>query len=155
MNSSWVRSQPSPRSGHGSWIMHLHPHDALADPLPFGMQDTWSLPVGCSGLAFRELIQPTLSARGSWTWTGLVKIDGLNDSSSRGVDVPPRPRRDGHCGPLHRSRSPAGAEPAHFLATDVPAVLPGGTSGRTRHRRPTPRPIRVAAGGFEPPTFGL
>jgi hypothetical protein len=38
--------------------MHVHPHDALADPLPFVMRDTSSLPVGCSGLAFRQLIQP-------------------------------------------------------------------------------------------------
>jgi group II intron reverse transcriptase/maturase len=54
--------------------MHVHPHDALADPLPFVMRDTSSLPVGCSGLAFRELIQPTLTARASWTRTGLVKM---------------------------------------------------------------------------------
>src|SRR5690349_10969348 len=26
-----VRSQLSPRSAHGSWMMHVHPHDALAD----------------------------------------------------------------------------------------------------------------------------
>ena len=31
-------------------MMHVHPHDALADPLPFVMQDTSPRPVGCSGL---------------------------------------------------------------------------------------------------------
>jgi hypothetical protein len=36
-------------------MMHVHPHDALADPLPFVMRDTSSRPVGCSGLPFREL----------------------------------------------------------------------------------------------------
>ena len=55
----------------------MHPHDALADPLPFVMRDTSSLPVGCSGLAFRALIQPTLTGRASWTWTGLVKMEGI------------------------------------------------------------------------------
>ncbi len=57
-------------------MMHVHPHDALADPLPFVMRDTSSLPVGCSGRALCELIQLTLTARASWTWTGLVKMDG-------------------------------------------------------------------------------
>ena len=71
MNPSRARYTPSPRSAHGSWMMHVHPHDALADPLPFGMPDTSLRPVGCSGLAFRELIQPSLTARGSWKWTGL------------------------------------------------------------------------------------
>ena len=75
MSPSRVRSQSSPRLAHGSWMMHVHPHDALADPLPFVMRDTSSLSVGCSGLAFRELIQPTLTARASWTWTGLVKMN--------------------------------------------------------------------------------
>ena len=28
------------RSAHGSWMMHVHPHAALADPLAFVMQDT-------------------------------------------------------------------------------------------------------------------
>ena len=32
-------------------MMHVHPHDALADPLPFVMQDASPRPVGCSGLA--------------------------------------------------------------------------------------------------------
>jgi len=58
-------------------MMHVHPHDALVDPLPFVMRDTSSLPVGCSGLAFRELIQP-MTARASWTWTGLVKMNGMS-----------------------------------------------------------------------------
>ncbi len=77
MSPNRVRSQPSPRSAHGFWMMYVHPHDALAGPLPFVMRDTSSRPVGCSGLAFRELIQPTLTARASWTWTGLVKMDGI------------------------------------------------------------------------------
>jgi hypothetical protein len=58
-------------------MMHVHPQEALADPLTFVMEDTSSLPVGSSGLAFRELIQPTLTARASWTWTGLGKMDGI------------------------------------------------------------------------------
>ena len=40
MSPSRVRSQPSPRSAHGSWMTHVRPHDALADPLPFVMRDT-------------------------------------------------------------------------------------------------------------------
>ncbi len=54
----------------------MYPHDSLADPLSFVTRDTSLRPVGRSGLAFRELIQPTLTARISWTWTGLVKMDG-------------------------------------------------------------------------------
>jgi hypothetical protein len=77
MSPSRVRSQPSPRSAHRSWLINVHPHDALADPLPFVMRDTSSLPVGCSGLAFRALIQPTLTGRASWTWTGLIKMDEI------------------------------------------------------------------------------
>ena len=61
MRPSRVRSQPSPRSAHGSWMMHGHPHNALADPLPFVIRHASSLSVGSSGLAFRELIQPTLT----------------------------------------------------------------------------------------------
>ena len=57
---------------------------ACADPLPFAIRDTLSLPAGCSGLAFRELIQPTLTARASWTWTGLVKMNGIRDSTRVG-----------------------------------------------------------------------
>jgi hypothetical protein len=41
--------------------MHVHPHDGLADPLPFVMRYTSSHPVGCSGLAFRELYANGLS----------------------------------------------------------------------------------------------
>ena len=77
MSPSRVHSQASPRSAHGSWTMHVHPHDALGDPLPFVMRDSSSLPVGRSGLVFRELVQPTLNARASWTWNGLVKMDGI------------------------------------------------------------------------------
>ena len=78
MNPNRVRSQPSPRSAHGPWMKHVNPHDALADPLPFVVRDASSRPVGYSGLAFRELIQPTLRARASWTWTGLVKAAELS-----------------------------------------------------------------------------
>ena len=78
MSPSRVRSQLSPRSAHGSWTMQAHPYDALADPPPFGMQDTSPRPVGCSGLAFRELSPPTLTAHASWTWTGLVKTDEIS-----------------------------------------------------------------------------
>jgi hypothetical protein len=77
MSPRRVRPQASPKSAHGSWMMHVHPHDALADPPPFVTRDTSSLPVGCSGLAFRELIHPTLTARTYWTWTGHVKMDGI------------------------------------------------------------------------------
>ena len=77
MSPSRARSQPSPKSAHGTRTTHVHPHDALADPLPFGMQDTSLRPVGCSGLAFCELIQPTLTARAPWTWSGPVKMDGI------------------------------------------------------------------------------
>jgi hypothetical protein len=59
-------------------MMQVDPHDALADPLPFVMPDTSSRPVGCSGLAFRELIQPTLTARATCTWTGLVNVNGIS-----------------------------------------------------------------------------
>ena len=69
MSPSRVRTQPSPRSAHGSWMTHVQPQDALTDPLPFVMRDTSSRSMGSSGLAFRELIQPTLTARASWTWT--------------------------------------------------------------------------------------
>jgi hypothetical protein len=77
MSPSRFRAQPLPRSAHGSWMTHVHPHDALADTLPFVMPDTSSRPAGSSGPAFRELIQPTLTALASWTWTGLVKMDGI------------------------------------------------------------------------------
>ncbi len=78
MSPSRVRSQPSPRSALASWMMHVHPHDALVDPLSFVMRDTSSLPVGFSGLAFRELIQPTPTDPASWTWTALVKPDEMS-----------------------------------------------------------------------------
>ena len=55
MSPSRAHSQPSPKSAHGTWTTHVHPHDALADPLPFVMRDT-SLPVGCSGLAGRRVV---------------------------------------------------------------------------------------------------
>ena len=57
MSPNRVRSQPSPRSAHGSWMMHVHQHDVPADPLPFVMLDTSPRPVGCSELAFRELMK--------------------------------------------------------------------------------------------------
>ena len=56
----------------------LHEHDALLDPLPLTVPDTWLRPVGCSGLAFCELISPTLTACASWTWPGLVKADEIS-----------------------------------------------------------------------------
>ena len=55
-------------------MMHVHPHAALADTLPFVMLDISSRPVGCSDLAFRELIQPPLTALASWTRTGHLKM---------------------------------------------------------------------------------
>jgi hypothetical protein len=78
MSPSRVRSQPSPKSAYGTWTTHVHPHDALADPLPFVMRGTSPRPVVCSRLAFRELTPPTLTARASWTWTGLVKTDDIS-----------------------------------------------------------------------------
>ena len=62
---------------HGLWIRHVRRHDALVDRLPFMVPDTWLRPVGCFGLAFRELISPTLAARASWTGVGLVKSDRI------------------------------------------------------------------------------
>jgi len=56
----------------------LREHDALVDSLPLTVPDTWLRPVGCSGLAFCELISPTLTARASWTWPGLVKADEIS-----------------------------------------------------------------------------
>jgi len=44
----------------------LREHDALVDPLPLTVPDTWLRPVGCSGLAFCELISPTLTACRPW-----------------------------------------------------------------------------------------
>jgi hypothetical protein len=76
MNPSRVRSQPSPRSAHGPWMKHVNPHDALADAPPLAMRDTSSLRVSCSGLFFRELSQPTLTARASLTWIGTIKMNG-------------------------------------------------------------------------------
>ena len=70
MSPNRVRSQPSPRSAHGSWIKQLREHYALVDPLPLTVPDTSLRPVGCSGLAFRELISPTLTACACWTWPG-------------------------------------------------------------------------------------
>ena len=48
------------------------------------MRDTSSLPFGCSGLAFRELIQPTLTARGSLDGPASSRWTEFRDSSSRG-----------------------------------------------------------------------
>jgi hypothetical protein len=42
------------------------------------MQDASPRPVGLLRSGFRELIQPTLTARASWTWTGLVKTDEIS-----------------------------------------------------------------------------
>jgi hypothetical protein len=67
MSPSRAHSQPSPKSAHGTWTMHVDRHDALADPLPVLMSEASSLPVSCSGPIFRELSQPTLTARISWT----------------------------------------------------------------------------------------
>ena len=78
MSPNRVRSQPSPRSVHGSWIKQLREHDALVDPMPLTVPDTWLRPAGCSGLAFCELISPTLTACASWTWPGLVKVDEIS-----------------------------------------------------------------------------
>ena len=73
MSPSLAHSQPLPKSAHRTLTTHVH---ALADPLPFGMQDASLRPVGCSGLAFRELIQPNLTARAPWTWPDIVKRNG-------------------------------------------------------------------------------
>jgi len=59
-------------------MMHVHRHYALVDRLPFMVPDTLSRPVSCSGLAFRELISPTMTACASWTWPGLVKADEIS-----------------------------------------------------------------------------
>jgi hypothetical protein len=59
-------------------MMHMHPHNALADPMLFVMQNTSWLPVSCSGLYFRELTPPILTTRASSTWTSLVKMNGAS-----------------------------------------------------------------------------
>jgi hypothetical protein len=56
-------------------MKHVNSDDAFADPLLVLMREVSSLPVICSGLVFRELSQPTLTARISWTWAGLVEAD--------------------------------------------------------------------------------
>jgi hypothetical protein len=56
----------------------VNSNDALADRLPVLMRDTSLLPVNCSGLVFRELSQPTLTARISWTSTGLVNKNDIS-----------------------------------------------------------------------------
>jgi hypothetical protein len=61
MSPSRVHSQPSPRPAHGIWIKQLPEHDAILHLLPFDGADTWLHPAGCSGLAFRELVLPTLN----------------------------------------------------------------------------------------------
>jgi hypothetical protein len=59
-------------------MMHVLAHEALADPLSFVMRATSPRPVGCSGRAFRKFTPPTLTARASWTWTGLAKTDEIS-----------------------------------------------------------------------------
>ena len=78
MNPNRVRSQPSPRSAHGPWMKHVNSKDAFADRLPVLMREASSLLVRCSGLVFRELSQPTLTARISPTSTGLVKMNDIS-----------------------------------------------------------------------------
>jgi DNA-binding MarR family transcriptional regulator len=39
MSPSRIHAQPSPRSAHGSWMTHVHPHDLLADTLRREMPD--------------------------------------------------------------------------------------------------------------------
>ena len=68
------RSQPLPRSAHGPWMKYVNSDDAFADWLPGLMKEAASLPVRCSGLDFRELRQPPLTARISPTSTGLVRM---------------------------------------------------------------------------------
>jgi hypothetical protein len=84
MSPSQVRPEPSPRSAHGSWTTHVHPHDALADPLPLVILDTSSRPVVCSGLAFHEHIQPILTARASWSGSAWSRPTKFHDGSSAG-----------------------------------------------------------------------
>jgi hypothetical protein len=62
---------------------------------------TWLRPVGCSGLAFCELILPTLTACASWTWAALVKADEATTAVRAHVDDDPGPGSGtedlGHC----------------------------------------------------------
>jgi hypothetical protein len=76
MSPNWVRQPHEP--AHGSWIKQLREHYALVDPLQLTVPDTSLRPVGCSGLAFRELISPTLTACFCWTWPGLIKADEVS-----------------------------------------------------------------------------
>lgn len=41
-------------------MMHVHPHDALADPLPFVMQDASPRPLGLLRSGFRETFAASL-----------------------------------------------------------------------------------------------
>jgi hypothetical protein len=78
MNPSRVHSQPSPGQLTAIGLRTCIHTKRLQTQTRSPMQDTSPRPVGCSGLAFRELIQPTLPARASWTWTGLVKMNGIS-----------------------------------------------------------------------------
>jgi hypothetical protein len=78
MSPSRVHSQPSPRPAHGIWIKQSPEHDAILHPLPLDSADTWLRPAGCSGLAFRELILPTLTGSAFRAWAGLLKADEIS-----------------------------------------------------------------------------
>ena len=81
MSPSRVRSQPSPRWAHGCWTKQVREHDALVDPLPLTVPDTWLRPVGCSGPVFCELISPTMTACASWTWPVWSRATKFHDGS--------------------------------------------------------------------------
>jgi hypothetical protein len=73
MNPNQIRSQPSRSSAHGPWVKYVNANDAFAGWLPALMKKVSSL-VSWSGLDFRELRRPTLTARIPPTSTGLVKM---------------------------------------------------------------------------------
>ena len=60
MSPNRVRSQPAPKSAHGSWIKQLREHDALADPMPLTVPDTLFAPGGLlrAGILRAHLADP-------------------------------------------------------------------------------------------------
>ena len=66
--------RPSPGSAHGFWIKQLPEHDVLSSPAAIRRCGHLVAP----GLAFCELILPTLTGSASWTWAGLLKADEIS-----------------------------------------------------------------------------
>ncbi len=156
MSPSRVRSQPSPRSAHGTWTAHVHPDDAPADPLPFVMRDTSSRPVGCSGLAFRELRLLALRL----FKLRRVSVVGGQGGELRRVHALARAHRLpqpslGSNGLPNFSSGNSDLSPSHRIATRLkgPAKRTCPTSGRRRRpKRQRQMPRRLSTPGASSPT---